>query len=65
MEELSDLYIEFKAGDVAETRALDENTQVDLDRGGNICGITIEHARTARASGAEFAPVQSPAIISW
>ena len=39
------LYIEFKAGEVAETRDLDENTQVDVDRGGNICAITIEHAR--------------------
>lgn len=39
------LYIEFKVADVAETRDLDENTQVDLDRAGNICAITIEHAR--------------------
>lgn len=39
------LYIEFKPGDVAETRDLDENTQVDLNRDGNICAITIEHAK--------------------
>jgi len=38
------LYIEFRAGDVVETKDLDENTQVDVDRGGNICAITIEHA---------------------
>jgi uncharacterized protein YuzE len=39
------LYIEFRAGDAVETRDLDENTQVDLDREGNICAITIEHAK--------------------
>ncbi len=39
------LYIEFRAGDVVETKDLDENTQVDVDGGGNICAITIEHAK--------------------
>ncbi len=39
------LYIEFRAAEVAETRDLDENTLLDLDSSGNICGITIEHAR--------------------
>lgn len=39
------LYIELRATEVAETRDLDENTLLDLDRDGNICGITIEHAR--------------------
>ena len=39
------LYIEFKPVEVAETRDLDENTLLDLDGEGNICGITIEHAR--------------------
>lgn len=38
------LYIEFKAADVSETRALDENTQLDIDQDGNICAMTIEHA---------------------
>jgi len=38
------LYIEFRVVEVAETRDLDENTILDLDRSGNICGITIEHA---------------------
>jgi uncharacterized protein YuzE len=37
-------YIEFTACDIVETKDLDENTQLDLDRGGNICAITIEHA---------------------
>jgi len=30
---------------VVETKDLDENTQIDLDRAGNICAITIEHAK--------------------
>jgi uncharacterized protein YuzE len=39
------LYIEFRSGDVATTRDLDENTTLDLDRDGKVCAITIEHAR--------------------
>jgi uncharacterized protein YuzE len=39
------LYIEFRSVEVAETKDLDENTLLDLDRDRNICGITIEHAR--------------------
>jgi uncharacterized protein YuzE len=38
------LYIEFRSVEVAETKDLDENTLLDVDRDGNICGITIEHA---------------------
>ena len=38
------LHIEFKTADVAETKDLDENTLLDVDRNGNICGITVEHA---------------------
>lgn len=40
------LYIEFRTADVAETRDLDENTLLDVDAAGNICGITVEHARS-------------------
>ncbi len=39
------LHIEFKAAEVAETKDLDENTQLDLDQNGQICALTIEHAR--------------------
>ena len=39
------LYIEFKPGDIVETRDLDENTQLDLESRGNIRAITIEHAQ--------------------
>ena len=44
-QETDTLYIEFKAAEVAETRDLDETTLLDLDREGNIRGITFEHAR--------------------
>ena len=39
------LYIEFKPVAVEETHNLDENTLLDLDREGNIAGITIEQAK--------------------
>jgi uncharacterized protein YuzE len=39
------LYIEFRAGRIIETKDLDENTQLDVDAEGNICALTIEHAR--------------------
>ncbi|RCN59404.1 DUF2283 domain-containing protein [Acidiferrobacter thiooxydans] len=38
------LYIELRSADIAETQDLDENTILDLDTQGQICGITIEHA---------------------
>jgi uncharacterized protein YuzE len=39
------LYIEFKPAEIAETKDLDENTVLDIDKNGNICAITVEHAR--------------------
>lgn len=39
------LYIEFKSALIAESRDLDENTLLELDSDGNICAITIEHAK--------------------
>ena len=39
------LYIEFRVSDVAETRELDENTLLDIDARGHLCGLTLEHAR--------------------
>lgn len=43
-QETDTLYIEFRTVEVAETKDLDENTLLDVDQEGNICGITIEHA---------------------
>jgi uncharacterized protein YuzE len=47
------LYIEFRPAKVSETRDLDENTLLDLDLEGNICGITVEHAKK-RADAPHF-----------
>lgn len=44
-QETDTLYIELKPVEAAETRDLDENTLMELDASGNICAITIEHAR--------------------
>ncbi len=43
-QETDTLYIDFRPAEVAETKDLDENTLLDLDRDGNISGITVEHA---------------------
>ena len=42
--ETDTLYIEFRSTKVSETRDLDQDTLLDLDAEGNICGITVEHA---------------------
>ena len=44
-QETDTLHIEFKPEDVAETRDLDENTILDLDRSGNICALIIEQTK--------------------
>lgn len=38
------LYIEFRQGQIVESRDLDEDTVVDVDADGQICAITMEHA---------------------
>jgi uncharacterized protein YuzE len=47
------LLMQFRDAPVIETRDLDEDTTLDLDRAGNICAITIEHA-SQRAGAPEF-----------
>jgi uncharacterized protein YuzE len=44
-EDTDTLYIELRPAQIVETKDLDENTLLDLDADGNICGITIEHAK--------------------
>ena len=52
------LYIEFRETEVSETRDLDENTQIDLDERGNLCGLTLEHAsERADLSGIDYQQV--------
>jgi len=52
-EQTDTLLIEFREAPVAETRDLDENTVLDLDKDGNICAITVERA-SKRADIPEF-----------
>jgi uncharacterized protein YuzE len=47
------LLMELRDAPVSETRDLDADTTLDLDRHGNICAITIEHA-SQRAGAPEF-----------
>jgi uncharacterized protein YuzE len=54
------LHIEFRAVEVAETRDLDKDTLIDIDRAGTICGITVEHA-SQRAEIPTFSYEQSAA----
>ena len=54
------LYIELCAAEVDETRDLDENTLLDLDRDGRLCAITIEHA-SDRMAIPSFSDEQIPA----
>jgi uncharacterized protein YuzE len=52
------LLIEFRDAPVAETRDLDENTILDVDAQGNVCGITVEHAsQRAGAPGFSYEQV--------
>ena len=42
--ETDTLHIEFRDAPIAETRDLDEDTLIGIDREGCICAITVEHA---------------------
>jgi uncharacterized protein YuzE len=54
------LYIELRSAEVVETRDLDEDTLIDIDREGKLCGITIEHA-SDRVDIPDFSFEQIPA----
>ena len=54
------LHIEFRPLEVAETRDFDEDTLLDLDAEGRICGITVEHAKE-RVGSPAFSYEQIPA----
>ena len=43
-QETDTLYIEFRAAEATETKGLDDNILLDLDRNGDIWAITIEQA---------------------
>lgn len=44
-EDTDTLYIEFRDAEVLETRDYDDNTLIDIDAAGQVCGITVEHAK--------------------
>ncbi len=44
-EDTDTLYISFSQKIPKETREIDENTLLDLDEDGQLCGMTIEHAK--------------------
>jgi uncharacterized protein YuzE len=46
--------------EVSETRDLDENTLIDIDRERKVCGLTMEHA-SLRADILHFSFEQIPA----
>ncbi len=46
-------YIEFSDKEVEETREINQNIYIDLDKAGNIVAMTIEHAKE-NANLAEF-----------
>lgn len=39
------LHIEFRPSEIVATRDLDENTLIEFDAEGQLCALTIEHAR--------------------
>lgn len=47
------LQIELRDVAIADTRDLDEDTLIDVDAAGEVCGITIEHA-SRRAGVPQF-----------
>lgn len=53
-------YIELRQAEIIDTRDLDEDTILDLDRDGHVCAITIEHARE-RTEISPFSYQQVPA----
>lgn len=54
------LYIEFRQGLITDARDLDDSTLIETDASGNICSMTIEHARQrADISNLSFEQVAS------
>jgi len=43
-EDTDTLYIEFRESEIVDTKDLDEDTVMDMDKDGNVCALTLEHA---------------------
>lgn len=46
-------HVEFTNNEVVETKEINENIYIDLDKDGNLVNMTIEHAKT-KAGLTEF-----------
>jgi len=46
-------HVEFTNNEVVETKEINENIYIDLDKDGNLVNMTIEHAK-AKAGLSEF-----------
>ena len=57
--ETDTLYIELRTVPIGETRDFDDDTIIDVDMDGRICGITLEHA-SLRAGIPEISYEQTP-----
>ncbi|WKJ90482.1 DUF2283 domain-containing protein [Methylomonas montana] len=44
-EDTDTLYIEFRKAEILETVDYDDNTLIDVNVAGRVCGITVEHAK--------------------
>jgi uncharacterized protein YuzE len=54
-EDTDTLYVQFNNNAVAETKELDQNTTIDLDKEGRVVSMTLEHAKTfAKVSDFSF-----------
>ena len=55
--------VEFASNEVVETKVISENVYVDLDSGGNLINMTIEHAKK-NAALTEFSYQEVTGITS-
>lgn len=54
-EDTDTLYLQFNSNEVVETKELDSNTTIDLDKEGRLVSMTLEHAKTvAKVSDFSF-----------
>ena len=44
-EDTDTLYVQLNEHEISETRDLDENTAIDIDKNGHLVAMTIEHAK--------------------
>ncbi len=55
--------LEFSDAEIAETREINENFYIDLDKDGNLVSMTIEHAKE-KANLAEMSYYQMEKVVA-